>query len=341
MENHEAKVKTGLALRELKIETEKWPVAGAFTISRSSLTEIAVVTVTLRQGEHIGRGECRPYSRYDETPKSVIHQIESIRSDIEKGVTTKALQALLPAGAARNAIDCALWDLKAKLLGQSIPKIIGIPKAQPRKTAYTLSIDTPDKMRQKALKAKAYPLLKVKIGDPSGLTACLAIMEARPNAELIIDANEALTAESLSQFRIALREKPVIMIEQPLAQSQDGLIPNEPDELPIFCADESLHTAKDLDRLWNAGYRAVNVKLDKCGGLTAGLELMRAAKAKGFIIMAGCMVGTSLAMAPIMLLESFADYIDLDGPLLLAKDRKKGLRYEGPIVHPPTRELWG
>ena len=341
MENHEAKVKTGLALRSLKIETEKWPVAGAFTISRSSLTEISVVMVTLTEGNHIGRGECRPYSRYNETPKSVIHQIENIRDDIEHGIGTMDLQSLLPAGAARNAVDCALWDLKAKVKGQSISDMIGIPKAQPRKTAYTLSIDTADKMRQNALKAKAYPLLKVKIGDPSGLTACLAIMEARPDAELIIDANEALTAETLSQFQMTLREKPVIMIEQPLPQSQDVLIPNEPHELPIFCADESLHTAKDLGRLWNAGYRAVNVKLDKCGGLTAGLELMRAAKAKGFIIMAGCMVGTSLAMAPIMLLESFADYIDLDGPLLLAKDREKGLRYEGPIVHPPLQALWG
>ena len=202
-------------------------------------------------------------------------------------------------------------------------------------------MDTPSKMRQKALEAKAYPLLKLKIGNSDGLAACLAIMEARPDAELIIDANEALKVETLHEFQKALKGKPVIMIEQPLPQSRDTLPMSCADALPIFCADESLHTAKDLDPLWNAGYRAVNVKLDKCGGLTAGLELMRAAKSKGFIIMAGCMVGTSLAMAPIMILESFADYIDLDGPLLLAKDRKKGLRYEGPVIHPTTRELWG
>ena len=341
MENPEAKVKTGLALLNVKIETEIWPVAGKFTISRSSLTEISVVTVTLTDGKHIGRGECRPYARYYETPKSVMSQIESIRPQIEKGITTETLQALLPAGASRNAIDCALWDLKAKQTEQTVWDLMGLAKPQTRKTAYTLSMDTPTKMRQKALEAGAYPLLKLKIGSADGLAACLAIMEARPDAELIIDANEALKADVLYDFQKALKGKPVIMIEQPLPQTHDTLPVKGLDALPIFCADESLHTVKDLDHLWNAGYRGVNVKLDKCGGLTAGVALMRAAKSKGFIIMAGCMVGTSLAMAPIMMLESFADYIDLDGPLLLAKDRKKGLRYEGPVIHPPARELWG
>jgi L-alanine-DL-glutamate epimerase-like enolase superfamily enzyme len=196
-------------------------------------------------------------------------------------------------------------------------------------------------MRSAALKASAYPLLKVKIGSDDGLAACLAVMEARPDAELIIDANEALSPDTINAFQSALSGRPVVMIEQPLPRAHDDRVPNTPKALPIFCADESLHTAKDLDRLWDAGYRAVNVKLDKCGGLTAGLELVRAAKAKGFIIMAGCMVGTSLAMAPIMMLESFADYIDLDGPLLLAKDREKAMRYEGPIIHPAEQELWG
>ena len=328
-------------MRRLKIEMETWPVAGSFRISRSALTEITVVKVTLTEGAHRGRGECRPYSRYDETAESVIGHIENIRHDIEQGITPKALLQLLPPGAARNAVDCALWDLKAKQCGRSVSDILEIGRAKPRKTAYTLSIDTPAKMREAALKARAYPLLKVKIAGPDGLAACLAVMEARPDAELIIDANEALPPEALGDFQIALQDKPVIMIEQPIAQAQDEHIPHAPDALPIFCADESLHTAKDLDRLWRAGYRAVNVKLDKCGGLTAGLDLMQAAKAKGFIIMAGCMVGTSLAMAPIMMLESFADYIDLDGPLLLAKDRKNSIRYEGPIIYPPSRELWG
>ncbi len=341
MENLEAKVKTGLALRNLKIESEEWPVAGEFRISTSSITKITVVSVTIRDGKYIGRGECRPYPKYDETPASVIAQIETIRHTIEKGLITENLQDLLPAGAARNAVDCALWDLKAKTAGKGISSLLGLAEPKPRQTAYTLSIDSPTKMRAAALKAQGYPLLKIKIGSHAGLAACLAIMEARPDAELIIDANEALSPQDISAFQLALTGKPVVMIEQPVHRSKYNEIPNTPRALPIFCADESLHTEQDLNRLWSAGYRAVNVKLDKCGGLTAGLKLMQAAKAKGFIIMAGCMVGTSLAMAPIMILESFADYIDLDGPLLLAKDRKKGLRYEGPIIHPPSRDLWG
>jgi L-alanine-DL-glutamate epimerase-like enolase superfamily enzyme len=341
VENHSAKVKTGLALRDLKIETETWPVAGSFRISRSSLTEIAVVTVTLCENGHTGRGECRPYTRYKETPSSVTAQIESIREQIESGLRPEDLQNHLPAGAARNAVDCAMWDLKAKQSDCIVAELLGIPPARPRKTAFTLSIDTPEKMQKAAIKAKAYPLLKVKIGGIEGLESCLAVMQARPDAELIIDANEALKPDDLASFQSKLKNKPVVMIEQPLADALSGEIPHAPKALPIFCADESLHTAKDIDRLWQEGYRAVNVKLDKCGGLTEGLDLMRAAKAKGFIIMAGCMVGTSLAMAPIMTLESFADYIDLDGPLLLSQDRKKGLLYEGPIIHPPMPELWG
>ena len=316
-------------------------MAGEFRISRSSLTEITIVTVTIRRGDHIGRGECRPYPRYDETAQSVSQQIETIRPQLEGGIDSFELQTLLPPGAARNAVDCALWDLNAKISGKTVPELLDIAAPKPRTTAYTLSIDTPAKMRLAALKASGYPQLKIKIGGHDGLEACLAIMEARPDAELIIDANEALSANDISQFQSALSGKPVIMIEQPLPRPHYDKIPKMPKALPIFCADESMHTAQDLDRLWEAGYRAVNVKLDKCGGLTAGLELMRAAKAKGFIIMAGCMVGTSLAMAPIMMLEGFADYIDLDGPLLLAKDRDKAMHYEGPIIHPPKRDLWG
>ena len=336
-----ALVKTGIALRELNLSIESWPVAGEFRISRSSLTEITVVTAEISDGEFRGRGECRPYARYNETADSVIAQIEAIRGEIEAGIDNDALQSTLPAGAARNAIDCAMWDLKAEQSGQTVSDLLSLPTPQPRLTAYTLSIDTPEKMKAAALEVKAYPLLKIKIGGMDGLGACHAILDARPDAELIIDANEALTSDDIQRFQSALSGKPVVMIEQPLPQSSFDDIPNTPKALPIFCADESLHTVDDLEKLWAAGYRAVNVKLDKCGGLTAGLDLMRTAKAKGFIIMAGCMVGTSLAMAPMMVLESFADYIDLDGPLLLAKDRKKGLRYEGPIIHPAKPELWG
>jgi len=328
-------------LRELILTMEHWPVAGSFRISRSSLTQITVVTAEIREGQHHGKGECRPYARYNETPESITAQIETVRTEIEAGMDIENLQSALPAGAARNAVDCALWDLKAKQTGRSVSDLFFLPPPKSRLTAYTLSIDTPAKMRAAALEAKDYPLLKIKIGGKNGLEACLAIIDARPDAELIIDANEALAPMDIGGFQSALAEKPVVMIEQPLPQRVFDKISYAPDALPIFCADESLHTANDLEKIWTAGYRAVNVKLDKCGGVTAGLDLMQAAKARGFIIMAGCMVGTSLAMAPMMILESFADYIDLDGPLLLAKDREKGLRYEGPIIHPVKRELWG
>ncbi len=328
-------------MRELILKTEIWPVAGSFVISRSALKEITVVTIEIREDGERGRGECRPYSRYNESPENVTEQIETLRHEIQSGLTIEQLQNLLPAGAARNAIDCALWDLKAKQSGKSISELLGLPEPQARLTAYTLSIDTPRNMRKAALKAKGYPLLKIKIGGIEGLESCLAIMEARPDAELIIDANEALKVKDVQIFREKLAKLPVIMIEQPIASEVYNNIPNTPSDLPIFCADESLHTAEDLSKLWDAGYRAINVKLDKCGGLTAGLKLMRAAKSKGFIIMAGCMVGTSLAMAPMMVLESFADYIDLDGPLLLAKDRSGGLKYKGPTILPASRSLWG
>lgn len=328
-------------MRDVKIAIEHWPVAGEFRIANSSLKEITVVTTVIQEGEHIGRGECRPYAKYDETADSVVAQIETVQTDIENGLDIKTLQKRLPAGAARNAVDCALWDLKAKQSGRSIHELLEVTKPSPRLTAFTLSIDTPNEMRKAAIKAKDYPILKIKIGGIEGLDSCLAVMTARPDAQLIIDANEALRPSDILEFQSALAGKPVIMIEQPLSRQNFGAIPNTPNALPIFCADESLHIAADLDRLWEAGYRAVNVKLDKCGGLTEGVDLMRAAKAKGFIIMAGCMVGTSLAMAPMMILESFADYIDLDGALLLAKDRENGVTYLGPYIHPPKAQLWG
>ncbi len=316
-------------------------MAGEFRIAKSSLKEITVVTTIIKEDDHMGRGECRPYMKYGESAQSVVAQIKNVQTQIENGLNINELQNLLPSGAARNAVDCALWDLKAKKSGNTISQLLGLPAPLPRLTAFTLSIDSPRNMQKAALNAKAYPLLKIKIGGPEGLISCLAVMEARPDAQLIIDANEALSPSDIAGFQAALKDMPVIMIEQPLSRDHFASIPNTPKALPIFCADESLHVATDLERLWEAGYRAVNVKLDKCGGLTEGLELMRAAKAKGFIIMAGCMVGTSLAMAPMMMLESYADYIDLDGALLLAKDRRDGIIYEGAYVHPASRALWG
>jgi len=259
-------------LRKLILKTESWPVAGSFTISRSTLKDITVVTAEIRENYCAGRGECRPYARYDETPESVTRDIEGHRSAIEAGISLEDLQSLMPAGAARNAIDCALWDLKAQKTGQTVSQLLNLPPPNKRLTAYTLSMDSPAVMRAAALKAKQYPILKIKIGDKDGLKACLAIIEARPDAQLIIDANEALQPDEIEFFRSRLETFPIIMIEQPIAASTYDLIPNTPDKLPIFCADESLHNQDDLEKLWTAGYRAVNIKLDKCGGLTAWLE---------------------------------------------------------------------
>ena len=326
---------------QLNVSAKTWPVAGSFYIAHGRVQEVHVVQVSITDGTHIGRGECRPYARYDETPPSVISQIETIRTEIESGLTTENLQPLLPAGAARNAVDCALWDLKAKQQSRPIWEILGIPKPTPRITAFTLSIDSPANMAKAALAAKQFPVLKLKIDGLKGLDACMTVLQARPDAQLIIDANESLIASELTVFRDKLAHAPILLIEQPLKAGSFDKIENTPDALPILCADESLHTRTDLGALWAAGYRAVNVKLDKCGGLTEALAVMETAKEMGFLIMAGCMVGTSLAMAPMAILESYADFIDLDGPLLLAKDIKNGLKYDGPTLHPPKMSLWG
>lgn len=326
---------------QLNVSAKTWAVAGSFRIAHGSVHEVHVVEVSITDGAHIGRGECRPYARYDETPTSVISQIEAMRTEVEAGLTTENLQSLLPAGAARNAVDCALWDLKAKQQALPIWEILGIPKPTPRITAFTLSIDSPAKMAKAALATKQFPVLKLKIDGLQGIDACMAVLQARPDAQLIIDANESLTASELTLFRDKLAHAPILLIEQPLKASDFDKTENAPNALPTLCADESLHKRNDLDALWAAGYRAVNVKLDKCGGLTEAFETMRTAKKMGFLIMAGCMVGTSLAMAPMAILESYADFIDLDGPLLLAKDIENGLKYEGPIIHPAEPSLWG
>jgi len=328
-------------LLQLNVSTQIWPIAGSFRIAHGRVHEIDVVRVEINNGTYIGRGECRPYPRYNETPASVTAEIQAISKQISSGLTTDELQALMSAGAARNAVDCALWDLRAKQTNTPVWKLLNIPKPRPRTTAFTLSINNPERMAEDAVKAKQYPILKLKINGIDGLKSCLAVLEARPDAQLIIDANEALLPEELIKFRAALSDAPVLMIEQPLHADNFKKTGRLDSALPILCADESLHTRADLPKLWGAGYRAVNVKLDKCGGLTEALALMRAAQSMGFQIMSGCMVGTSLAMAPMLLLEGFADVIDMDGPLLLAKDVLNGLHYKGAIVHPPTPKLWG
>jgi L-Ala-D/L-Glu epimerase len=325
---------------ELYVQIERWPLANAFTISRGSKTEAVVVTVELREGEYRGRGECVPYARYGETPERVVAAIEGLRPALREGLDRTALQGALPAGAARNALDCAFWDLAAKQTSRRVYELAGLPAPKPLKTAYTISLATPEAMADAAAKAAGRPLLKVKLGGGEDDAARIAaVRRAAPNAELIVDANEGWRAENLAQNFAACAAAGVTLIEQPLPERHDDALARVKRPIPV-CADESIHDRASLEAL--AGkYDAVNVKLDKSGGLTEALALAAEAERRGFSIMAGCMVATSLAMAPAVLVAQRAVVADLDGPLLLAKDREQGLRYDGSFVYPSEPALWG
>lgn len=323
----------------LKTTIEEWPVAGSFRISRSEITKITVAVVTASRNGHIGRGECRPYPRYAESAQSVKAQIDSLGAQA-KDLSTDSLQTLLPAGAARNAVDLALWDLRAQEEGRSVASILGLAEPRARQTAFTLSVASPHAMATAAREASGHTLLKMKTGQSEAIDCAAAVLEARPDAQLIIDANEALTSAQCRDMQNALAGTRVRLIEQPIPAGSPLPDPNG-ESRPIICADEALHTRSDIPALWAAGYRAVNIKLDKAGGLTEGVKLARAAKAQGFQIMLGCMVGTSLAMMPALLMESFADVIDLDGALLLEKDRENGVGYEGGKILPAPHSFWG
>ncbi len=323
---------------ELAITPVTAPLNADFSISRGSKRHAETLVVTLARGDALGRGECVPYARYDESIASVTTEIEAIRGDIEGGVTREALQSLLPAGAARCAVDCAMWDLEAKLSGRPVWQLAGLPEPEPLETAVTLSLDTPDSM---AAAAKAAPgkLLKLKIGGPEDIERIAAVHAARPDAGLIVDANEGLDTDTFPKLAREAKALGVVLIEQPFpAGMDDGLIRRAS---PVsVCADESAHTSKDLDQLARA-YDVVNVKLDKTGGLTEGLNMVRAARQVGLGVMVGCMVAGSISMAPAVLLGQLADAVDLDGPLWLERDVAHGLQYEAGRVSPPVRELWG
>ena len=319
------------------IETRSFPTRTAFRISRTSVTSIDVVQATIRDGRAAGRGECRPYPRYNQTVESVTADLESVRMSVECGDIDAALSQLQKTGAARNALESAWLDYQCKNSGASAPSLLGVLSPTPRQTAFTLSWGTVDAMTRAAKAAASYPWLKIKIGQ-GGLAQVLAVAAMRPDAQLIIDANEALDADTLPSFLDALSGLNIALIEQPLPA---GHLQRLPDTDLTLCADEGLHSIDDLDALWQLGYRAVNVKLDKCGGPFAARDLILRAKDKGFSVMAGCMVGSSLAMAPMMTLESLCDIIDLDGALLLAEDVENGLKYEGSTVFPPIKQLWG
>ncbi len=318
---------------------ELFPILGSFAISRGAKTEAAVVVAAVEDGGFRGRGECVPYARYGESLDGTLAKIESVRPAIEAGAGRAVLQTFLPPCAARNAIDCALWDLEAKRSGIPVHVLAGVPAPQPATTAFTISLGTPDEMAKAAAKVSARPLLKIKLAGEGDAARLAAVRSAAPGARLIVDANEAWVEADLERNLEDCAKHGVLLVEQPLPAGRDAVLARIPHIVPI-CADESVHDRTGLKDL-RARYDAINIKLDKTGGLTEALALADQAELLGFDIMVGCMVATSLAMAPALLLASRARFVDLDGPLLLAHDRPEGLCYEGSIIHPLSRELWG
>ncbi len=320
----------------LRASVEHWPVAGAFTISRGARTEAVVVVVEAEADGIVGRGECVPYARYGETVDGVVAAIGGLGTIASRD----ALADALPPGAARNAIDCALWNLEAKRTGRPVFELAGLAPPKPVATCYTLSLDAPETMAARAREATAHPLLKIKLGGGSmDAERMRAIRGARPEARLVADANEAWRADELEMLLAVAAETGFELIEQPLPAGDDGALRSVPRAVPI-CADESAHTVGGLAALRDR-YDAVNIKLDKTGGLTGALAMAAEARHLGFRTMVGCMLATSLAMAPATLVAQSADWVDLDGPLLLARDRPHGLVYRDGLVEPPEPALWG
>jgi len=329
----------------LSVRAETWPIAGTFSISRGAKTEAQVVVAELSDGRHKGRGECVPYGRYGETVDGVIRALTAMSGRLVPDFDRARLQREMAPGAARNALDCAFWDLEAKRAGRSAHAIAGLPAPRPLVTAYTISLGTPASMSEAARAASSRKLLKIKLGQSYGGSDAgdperiAGVRRAAPQSELIVDANEGWTVENLAVNFAACAQAGVTLVEQPLPAGSDAALATIARPIPV-CADESVHDRAGLAAL--AGrYDAVNIKLDKTGGLTEALAMAAEAERLGFGLMVGCMVATSLAMAPAMLVAQRALVVDLDGPLLLVKDRPDGLVYEGSLVHPPTPILWG
>ena len=325
--------------QRLTVARRAWPLAAPFAISRGSKTSAEVVVAEIFDGEFRGRGECVPYPRYGESVDSVAAALEAMKGAVFSGLDRHELQRVMPPGAARNALDCAFWDLDAKRDNCRAADLAGIAAMHPVVTAYTLSLDTPERMGEAAASQRHRPLLKLKLSGDGDIERVRAVREAAPAARLIVDPNEGWRERHLSEVMPALAGLGVALIEQPLPAEDDEALASMPHPIPI-CADESCHTTSDLDRL--AGkYDAVNIKLDKTGGLTEALALAATARQRGFSIMVGCMIGSSLAMAPALLVAQQAEIVDLDAPLLLAADRVPSLRYDGSTVYPPEARLWG
>lgn len=324
----------------LRVRSESWPIRGTFTISRGSKTTADVVVVELSDGKgKAGRGEAVPYARYGESMRSVLDQIEGLHAALADGLDREGLQSLLPAGAARNAVDLALWDLECKQSGRRHWELAGLPEPKPVTTAFTLSLDTVETMGRKAAENRDRPLLKLKLAGPDDLDRVAAVRRNAPVARIVVDANEGWTIEQYAALAPRLADLGVEMIEQPLPAGEDAALAGIERPVPV-CADESCHDTATLAGL-KGRYDMVNIKLDKTGGLTEALRLKRAAEAEGYGIMVGCMLATSLAMAPGVLLAQGVPVVDLDGPLLLAEDRDPALRIDGSLVYPPAAALWG
>lgn len=324
---------------DLSIQHDRFKIRGLFSIARGSRTHADVVTVTLKQGSATGRGECTPYARYGESVESVSAEIETLRPALTTGLDREALQTLLPPGAARNAVDCALWDLEAKSSGTPAYQLAQLPKLAPMVTAFTLSLDTPEAMAKAAYENRHRPLLKVKLGGDGDPERMRAVCGHAGDAKIIVDANEAWSPENLWSWLELAAELGIALVEQPLPAADDAMLAERAHIVPI-CADESAHDRKGLDTL-KARYDMVNIKLDKTGGLTEALTMKQAAREAGLGVFVGCMMGSSLAMAPATLAAQDADYVDLDAPLLLDEDRDPALTFEGSTLNPPSPALWG
>jgi len=324
---------------KIKLSSHVWPTRGEFCLSRGGRTEVTTLQMEISDGTHTGKSEAVPYARYGENITSVMEQITPLIAALESGLTRNELLTCLPAGAARNLCDLALWDLEAKTKGQPVWQLADLPKPQPHITAYTLSLASPEKMAIAARQASAYPLLKLKLGTNDDKDRLKAIKQARPDAHLIVDANEGWSIKALHDLAPFMHEYGVVLCEQPLPVTEDSELKGL--RFPFrLCADESIHTSSDIPGLCDR-YQVINIKLDKTGGLTEALETIKIARHHNLEIMVGCMLASSLALAPAALIASLADWIDLDGPLLLAQDYEPRLDYEGAQLLPPSPQLWG
>lgn len=326
--------------RLLSATIEEWPVQGVFRISRGAYEKVSVIVVRVEEDGACGWGEGRPYQRFGETDSSVMGQVEEIQTRIEQGADRQELQQLLPPGAARNATDCALWDLEAKKQGQPVWSLAGLAEPAPVMTAHSVGLDDPEIMAEKArLLSQRFPLIKLKLGGEGDGARVAAVRKAAPEVRLIVDANEAWHPAEIERRLDQMASFGVEFVEQPLPESEDDVLASVNSPVPIY-ADESCRDTSTLDRLVGR-YDGVNVKLDKAGGLTEALRVVSAARTLNFSILVGSMVGTSLALAPSVLLASLSDLADLDGPLLLSRDRTPSVEYEGESVLPPPEALWG